>query len=86
MGVSHVYGPSSIKDIGNFDSKCLKTPSSGKKRSKTLVSILGLKRSERLKKYPGGFKSSAPIPPTLNSKVIRSLGSQLCNIPEHSLT
>jgi hypothetical protein len=85
VGVSHVYGPSFIKDIGNFDSKCLKTPS-GKKRSKTPVSILGLKRSERLKKYPGGFKSSAPIPPTLNSKVIRSLGSQLCNIPKHSLT
>jgi hypothetical protein len=55
-----------------------------------------VRRSERLKEINKGFKSSScpsknclcckTAPPTLSSKVIRSLGKDLCNIPLEDLS
>jgi hypothetical protein len=68
------------------------------KRNRAKVPLVETKvrRSERLKEINKGFKSSScpnkncfcchTIPPTLSSKVIRSMGKDLCNIPLDDLT
>jgi hypothetical protein len=69
--------PEFSKVFGNSSAKCSKSTPSCKKESKTPASILGLRRSERLKNI-NRVQSK-------RSRVIKRLGNQLCNIPEQNL-
>jgi hypothetical protein len=61
-----------------------------RKKDKAPLVDTKVRRSERLKEINKGFKSSScpskncfcyeTVPPTLSSKVIRSMGNDLCNI------
>jgi hypothetical protein len=67
-----------------------------RKQAKALLVVTDVRRSDRLKGKTHGFKAGtcvsknylccSAVPPTLSSKVIRSMGSEFCKIPPRVLS
>jgi hypothetical protein len=82
--------------IPGDDSERISTPKLKRKLSKTPLSVTEVRRSERVKISQQGFKAKSckektcfccdVEPPTLSTKVIKSLGKELCKMPDKMIS